>query len=67
MEIRHCLTASKNARYLQNAMWIVDNMYAIRSVKPKETYTHYFADLFNNILPPQDAKAYNGYPSSNRD
>ena len=32
-------------------------MYAIRSVKPKETYNHYFVDLFNYILPPQDAKA----------
>ena len=48
---------ANTTRYLQNATWIVDGMYAIRSVKPKETYNHYFVDLFNYILPPQDAKA----------
>ena len=31
-----------STRYLQNAAWIVDGIYAIRLVKPNETYNHYF-------------------------
>ena len=34
-----------------NALWIIDAGYAIRQIKPQETYKQYFQDLLEWILP----------------
>ena len=51
------LNNSKSSNCSLNATWIIDEMFAVRSVQPRDTYRQYFVDLFKYIIPPKSAQA----------